>query len=366
MKTINASVMKTPHQDGFVMPAEWAPRSGTLMSWPVRDEAWLEGLDEARAGYVEVAQAISEFEPLYMVARSRKDTSGYSPFQDAKKRLPQSVEVWDFPHDDSWIRDNGPTILVNRDGRRAGINWRFNAWGEKYKPYDADDGLAKLILEKLRLPRYDAPLVLEGGSIHVDGEGTLLTTEECLLAKNRNPSLSKAEIESYLKSYLSVSTIIWLDRGLWGDETDGHVDNLACFVKPGRVLIQVAADPDSPNMPNSKKNLSILNTARDAQSRKLEIVEIPEPPRRTCRGESLTLSYINFYPVSGGLIVPVFGKDGDVELKRADDRALGILREQYPDRKIVPIDGMKIIKGGGNVHCITQQIPQAYSEKEML
>jgi len=359
VKTTNFETSTTPQEDGFWMPPEWFPRAGTLMSWPVRSEAWLDGLEEARDGYVEVARAIAEFEQLYMVARSETEADGYVPYAEARKRLPSTVEVWDFPHDDSWLRDNGPTIVVHEDGRRAGINWQFNAWGEKYHPFNADNELAHRILEKLGLPRYDAPLILEGGSIHVDGEGTLLTTEECLLAKNRNPSLSKEAIENYLKAYLSVSTIIWLDQGLWGDETDGHVDNLACFIQPGRVLIQVATEADSPNMPNSRKNLAILESARDAKGRKLEIVTIPEPPRRTCRGESLTLSYINFYPVSGGLIVPVFGKEGDADMKKADDRALGILREQYPDRKIVPIDGMKIIKGGGNVHCITQQIPKS-------
>jgi len=361
VKVFNSNTVKTPKDDGFWMPPEWFPRAGTLMAWPVRREAWLDGLEEARDGYVEVARAIAEFEPLYMIARSQVDDSGYAAYKDARKRLPASVEVWDFPHDDSWVRDNGPTIVVHKDGRRAGINWQFNAWGEKYHPFDADNRLAPLILEKLGLPRYDAPLILEGGSIHVDGEGTLLTTEECLLAKNRNPALSKEKIEEYLRTYLSVTAVIWLDRGLWGDETDGHVDNLACFVQPGRVLIQVATETDSPNMPNSRQNLAILEAARDAMGRSLEIVTIPEPPRRTCRGESLTLSYINFYPVTGALIVPVFGKDGDSEMKKADDRALGILQEQYPGRKIVPIDGMKIIKGGGNVHCITQQIPKAYT-----
>lgn len=358
--------MKVPRAEGFWMPPEWSPRECTLMAWPVRAEAWLDGLEEARDGYTEIAAAISEFENLYMVAHSTADENGYIPYEDARRRLPKVVAVWDFPHDDSWLRDNGPTIVVHQDGRRAGINWQFNAWGEKYYPYEADNALAPLILEKLGIPRYDAPLVLEGGSIHVDGEGTLLTTEECLLAKNRNPSLKKDDIEEYLKSYLSVSTVIWLEKGLWGDETDGHVDNLACFVQPGRVLLQVARDENSPNMRNSMRNLSILKEVRDNRGRQLELVTIVEPPRRFCRGESLTLSYINFYPVSGGLIVPLFGKDGDAELKRADDRALGILREQYPDRKIVPIDGMKIIKGGGNVHCITQQIPKAYSNRELL
>lgn len=348
---------ESPQALGYRMPAEWQARQGTLMSWPVRASAWLEGLDEAERGYAEVARAIAEFENLTMVARPIRDESGSSALERAKKMLPPTVELWDLNHDDSWIRDNGPTFILNAQGERGGINWRFNAWGEKYHPYDADDRLASLILQKMKVRRFDAPLVLEGGSIHVDGEGTLLTTEECLLAKNRNPHLSKERIEAYLRSYLGVSKILWLDRGLFGDETDGHVDNVACFVRPSVVVMQVAQDAASPNYGNTQKNLDRLRHERDARNRPLEVVPIPEPPERFCRGERLTLSYINFYPVTGALIVPVFGLDGSADLRRSDDRALGILRELYSDRKIVPIDGMKIIKGGGNVHCITQQIP---------
>lgn len=359
MYSIPDSLSGIPREQGFWMPAEWFPRQATLMSWPVRDEAWLAGLEEAREGYVEVARAIAAFEPLIMVARPVEDPPGYRASADARRRLPDSVEIWEFSHDDSWIRDNGPTILIDAEGRRAGVNWKFNAWGEKYHPYEADDQLAPHILARLGFPRFDAPLVLEGGSIHVDGEGTLLTTEECLLAPNRNPQLSRAEIEQYLRDYLGVDTIIWLGKGLWGDETDGHVDNLACFVRPGLVVLQGATGQDSPNWKRTQENLRILSEARDARGRRLEVVLIPEPPQRFYHGEPLTLSYINFYPVTGGLVVPVFGKSGDGELKKADDRALGILRDLYPGRTLVPIDGMKIIKGGGNVHCITQQVPAA-------
>lgn len=341
------------------MPSEWEPREGTLMAWPVRGEAWLDGLAEARDGFVQVANAISDFERLVMIVRGGRDAEGYEAVADARKRLSSSIEIWELPHDDSWLRDNGPTFLLDAKGNRAGVSWRFNAWGEKYRPYDADDRLAALILERLGVRRFDAPIVLEGGSIHVDGEGTLLTTEECLLAKNRNPELSKAKIEDLLRDFLGVKTFVWLDRGLAGDETDGHVDNLACFVKAGLVAMQATSDKNDPNFANSEKNLALLMKARDAAGRRLDLITIEQPPARTCRGEALTLSYINYYPVSGGLIVPVFASSGGTDMATADQRALGILRELYPDRKIVPIDGMRIIKGGGNVHCITQQIPAA-------
>jgi agmatine deiminase len=341
------------------MPAEWEAREGTLMAWPVRDEAWLGGLAEARDGFVEVANAISEFERVVMIARPGVDADGYACAADARKRLSSSIEIWELPHDDSWLRDNGPTFLLDGAGNRAAVNWRFNAWGEKYRPYDADDRLAPLILERLGVRRYDAPLVLEGGSIHVDGAGTLLTTEECLLAANRNPGLSQAEIESLLREYLGVTSFIWLDRGLAGDETDGHVDNLACFVRPGLVAMQATSDRRDPNFLSSERNLRILMKASDATGKRLDIVTLEQPPARSHRGEALTLSYINYYPVSGGLIVPTFASSGGQDMALSDEQALGVLRELYPDRKIVPIDGMRIIKGGGNVHCITQQIPAA-------
>ena len=327
------------------MPAEWAPRTGTLMAWPIRADAWLDGLEEARAGYTEVANAICEFERLIMIVRP--DCLG-----DARKRLSAAIEIWELPYDDSWMRDNGPTFLLDEEGNRAAVNWRFNAWGKKYAPYDADDALAPMILERLGVRRFDAPLVMEGGSIHSDEEGTILTTEECLLNKNRNPELTKAEIEGFLRDYVGARSFVWLKKGLPGDETDGHVDNIACFVAPGRVAVQVtSADSDA--------NADFLSGSRDAAGRLLEVLRIPEPPARRCRGETLTLSYINYYPVSGGLLVPVFGGDGDSAARKADDRALSLLREAYPGRKIVAIDGMRIIKGGGNVHCITQQIPAA-------
>jgi len=326
------------------MPAEWALREGTLMAWPVRHEAWLDGLDEAREGFAEVANAIGERERVIMVARP--DSAA-----DARRRLSSAIEIWELPHDDSWMRDNGPTFLLNGKGERAAVNWRFNAWGGKYAPYEADDALAPLVLERLGVRRFDAPLVMEGGSIHSDGEGTILTTAECLLNPNRNPGLSKTDIEGHLRDYLGARAFVWLDRGLPGDETDGHVDNIACFVAPGVVAVQAASDDDPA--------AALLSRAADAAGRTLELLRVPPPPERRCRGEILTLSYINYYPVSGALVVPLFGRDGDSETRAADDKALSILREAYPGRRVVGIDGMKIIKGGGNVHCITQQIPAA-------
>jgi agmatine deiminase len=243
--------------------------------------------------------------------------------------------------------------VVNGQGDVAGINWQFNAWGGKYAPWDLDDQVAPRILEHFGKKRFDAPLVMEGGSFHVDGEGTLITTEECLLNPNRNPHLSREQIEEALRRYLNVDTIIWLRRGLSGDETDGHVDNIACFAAPGKVILQVCNDPADENYEITQENMRILREATDARGRSLEIVPIVQPPYREHEGKRLTLSYLNFYFVNGGIILPVFGGDAE-ETDRLAAETLGRL---FPDRVIRTVDGMGIIREGGNVHCTTQQMP---------
>lgn len=335
-----------PREMGFRMPAEWEKRQRTFMEWPVRENLWPDGFEDARKGYSEVAKAIAEFEELCMIARP--DQAGR-----AKEMCGEKVKVIAMEHDDSWIRDNGPTFIINNKNEVAGISWEFNAWGEKYKPFDKDNEVAKKVLELFNVPVFEAPIILEGGSIHVDGEGTLLTTEQCLLNKNRNTHLSKKEIEDVLYKYLSVDKFLWLKQGLYGDETDGHVDNVACFVKPGVVVLQVCSDKNDPNYELTLENLSILENTVDAKGRKLEIIKIEQPPARCLNNERLTLSYINYYPVNGGIILPVFGQDAE----NTDKKAVEVLQRVYPDRKIVTVDGMPIIKGGGNVHCITQQMP---------
>lgn len=328
------------------MPAEWEKRLRTFMEWPIRKEIWPHGLENAKKGYSQVAQAIAEFEEVIMITR-------LDMVEEAKRMCGEKVKIISMDHDDSWIRDNGPTFIINNKGELAGVNWKFNAWGEKYVPYDKDDKVAEKILELYGIPRFDAPIVLEGGSIHVDGEGTLITTEECLLNEKRNPHLSKGHIEEVLTEYLAIKKVIWLSKGLYGDETDGHIDNVACFIKPGTIVIQVCKNREDPNYRISVENLKILENIRDAKGRALEIIQIEEPPTRYLNGDRLTLSYINYYPVEGGIILPVFGEDAE----HTDKKAIEILKGIYPDRKVVPVDGMPIIKGGGNVHCITQQMP---------
>jgi len=337
-----------PQYLNYKMPAEWTTHARTFISWPVQDSmCYPEDYENVCRGYAEIIQAVAEFEPVTVVVNP-----------DAADMLPhfiknKNIEYLFIEHNDAWLRDNGPTFLVNDEGDLSGVNWHFNAWGGKYTPWDLDEELASKILEHTRVRCFDAPLVMEGGSIHVDGEGTMITTEECLLNRNRNPELSKEQIEDYLRKYLSVNKIIWLKKGLHGDETDGHVDNVACFVAPGKILLQVCDDSSDENCSNTRENLKILSEVSDAQGRKLEIITIQQPPLRTYNDRRLTLSYLNFYFVNGGIILPIFGGEAET----TDQMAIRKLSEIFPERRIRTVNGMAIIREGGNVHCMTQQMP---------
>lgn len=340
-----------PKDLGYFMPPEWAEHERTLIAWPVQASmCFPEMYDRVCAAYAEMARAIAEFEPVTVLVNPEEFEVINKWFSDD-----ESIECLAIEHNDSWIRDNGPTFVVDGKGGIAGINWKFNAWGGKYAPWDLDDQVAPKVLAHYGIRRFDAPLVMEGGSFHVDGEGTLLTTEECLLNANRNPELSRGQIEEELKKHLNVEKIIWLKRGLAGDETDGHVDNIACFAAPGKVLLQVCHDPDDENYAITQENVKILQEATDAQGRAIELIPMLQPPHRAYLGQRLTLSYINFYFVNGGIILPIFGE----EAEETDRLAVEQLQKLFPDRIIRTVDGMGIIREGGNVHCATQQMPKA-------
>ena len=330
------------------MPAEWEMHERTIMQWPVKSALiWPDNYERVCGGYAQVARSIAGFEKVTMLVN--EDTA-----EEAKRLCGGEVEYIFIPHSDGWFRDNGPTFLVNDKKEIAAVNWQFNAWGEKYTPYDLDDKFAGRFLEYLGVPKIDAPMVLEGGSVHVDGCGTLLSTKECLLNKNRNPQLSQAEIEENLKKYLGISHIIWLERGLFGDETDGHIDNISCFAKEGVVLLQYCPYDGDPNFEITNEAYGVLQKAKDSKNNNLEVIKIQSPPMRLYNGKPLTLSYLNFYLVNGGVILPTFGGDAEI----TDILAYKTLSGVFPDRKIKCIDGMKLIKEGGNVHCITMQIPK--------
>jgi len=340
--------MPTPASNGFVMPAEWERHSCTWMAWPCREEVWGEHLEAAQAAYADVAKAIADFEPVSMICRP-EDVA------EASLACGNGVEILPMPIDDSWVRDSGPTFVVDRKGRLAGVDWQFNAWGEKYLPYDQDAQVARRILEHVGVERYEAPFVLEGGAIHVDGEGTVLVTEECLLNPNRNPGMTRERMEEYLRAYLGVEKVIWLARGLQDDETDGHIDEVACFARPGVVLMMTTADKTDGNYDVMQENLERLRAETDAKGRPLEIVELPQPARRDYPdGRRITLSYANFYMPNGGIIMPAF----DAAFDAAEDRAaFRIMRDTFPDRTVIQIPASEIVWGGGGIHCITQQQP---------
>ncbi len=335
-----------PKTTGFRMPAEWAPHSRCWMAWPCRDETFAD-MAAARDAFADVARAIARFEPVTMVARSQD-------VAEASLRLGGDVDVLPMDLDDSWMRDIGPTFVIDDAGTVAGVDWRFNAWGGNYPEHRNDEAVAERILEHLGLRRFVLDIVLEGGSIHCDGEGTLLVTEQCLLNPNRNPQLTKAEIEERLKLALGAETLIWLGQGLVDDETDGHIDNLACFVKPGVVAALVAEDPSDGNYEALRDNLKRLRLATDAGGRKLEIVEINQPEARVENGVRLALSYINFYIANRAIVMPSFEDTHDGLAYRK-------LKAAFPKREIIQIPVLDIVRGGGGIHCITQQQPAGFA-----
>jgi agmatine deiminase len=319
------------------LPAEREPHERTLMGWPCRRELWGATLAQARADYATVANAVAAFEPVTMIANAGADAS------DARAACTSAVEVVELPLDDSWLRDCGP-IYVFADGERVAVHFGFNAWGEKFSPYDSDAAVGRLIAERLGDRVLEEGMVLEGGSILCDGEGVLLTTEQCLLNPNRNPGLRRDEIEDVLRERLGVERVVWLGRGLVEDlDTDGHVDLIAAFVAPGRALLQ-AVDSGNPNYEFCEENRSRLTAAG------IEVLELPYLPYVSVAGERIAASYLNLYICNGGVIVPVTGAD-------SDERALAIIGGAFPEREIVSVPGAVLAYGGGGPHCITQQVP---------
>jgi agmatine deiminase len=322
------------------MPAEWAPHERTIMGWPCRRELWGDQLGQAKSDYAATANAVAAFEPLTMVCADAQDAG------EARAALAGEVEVVELPIDDSWLRDSGPIFVLDDQGRRAGVHFGFNSWGEKFTPYDADAAVGGLLIDRLGDRRYDAPFVLEGGSVAVDGDGTLLTTEQCLLHPNRNPDMTREEIEQGLRDFLGVEQVVWLGQGLAEDrDTDGHVDLVAAFTRPGEVLLQSTplGTPSSERMADNRSRLVAAG---------LEVVDFPLLPTLEVGGEEVAVGHLNFYLCNGAVIVPVAGLTTDAE-------ALERIGAAYPDREVVGVPGGVIAFGGGGPHCITQQVPAA-------
>jgi agmatine deiminase len=367
---MSATLDSTPAADGYRMPAEFEPHSGCWMVWPERPDNWRLHAGPAQEAFAAVAEAICASEPVTVAVSDAQ-------FEHCRSALPPSVRVVEITTNDAWMRDIGPTFVLDAEGgSRRGVDWQFNAWGGLdgglYFPWDADDRAAAKVLEIERTDRYRAPLVLEGGAIHVDGEGTVMTTEQCLLNRNRNPTLRREQIERLLCEYLGVESVLWLGQGVYNDETDGHIDNLACFVRPGVVLLAWCEDESDPQHAISRDALERLQAARDARGRSIEVVRVPSPgpititaqeasgvesvagtqPRRA--GDRMAASYVNFHLGSKRIVFPLLDE-------RFDEQAAEILRECFPERDVVGVPAREIVLGGGNIHCITQHVPALVS-----
>jgi agmatine deiminase len=361
------TLTSTPAADGFWMPAEFEAHAGCWMLWPERPDNWREAARPAQHAFAAVAAAIAEFEPVTVGVSS-------SEFQVARALLDPRVRVLEMSHDDCWMRDVGPTFVVDRRGAVRGVDWHFNAWGGSqgglYFPWDQDDLVARKVLEIEARDRYRAPVVNEGGAIHVDGEGTALVTEECLLNINRNPLLSRKRVEDYLRDYLNVARIIWLGKGVFNDETDGHIDNLACFARPGEICLTWTDNKRDPQYAISLDAWERLHDERDAKGRRLKVTKLPMPgpltlsakeasgiiPREGTKpreaGERLAASYVNFYIANGGVVMPLLDS-------RTDRAAVSRVKRLFPDRRVLGVPAREVLLGGGDIHCITQQVPAA-------
>ncbi|MBQ6538999.1 MAG: agmatine deiminase [Bacilli bacterium] len=357
----------TPKKDGFRMPGEFEEHAGTYMIWPERPDNWRLGGKPAQKTFTEVINTIAKYEPITVVV-SREQYSNALAMVDPK------VRVVEMSNNDSWMRDCGATFVTDKKGNLRAIDWKFNAWGGLvdglYFPWDQDDLVASKMAELEECDRYRLDdFILEGGSIHTDGEGTILTTEECLLSAGRNSDKTKEEIEETLKEYLNAEKVLWVKEGIYNDETNGHVDNMVQFVKPGVVVLAWTDDEKDPQYKRSHEAYEYLSNETDAKGRKLEIVKLHTPnpilitekesegvdsvegtlPREV--GDRLAASYVNYYVGNGFVAVPIFNDPYDKE-------AIKTLKELYPDRKVEPIYAREILLGGGNIHCITQQVPK--------
>jgi agmatine deiminase len=327
------------------MPAETAAHERTVMCWPARRELYDDLMPDAERAHAEVAATIARFEPVTMIAAPGAGES-------ASEKCGPGVDVVELPLDDSWFRDTGPIYVLSPDGNRVALDWVFNAWGEKFAPWDDDAAVARRWADLAGHEFRSVPMVLEGGSIAVDGAGTLVTTEQCLLHPSRNPTLTRAAIEKRLRAELGVSTILWLPHGLFlDDDTDGHVDNIAAFARPGTLVVQGCDDPAEEDWLRCNVNRRCARGAPDATGFPLAVVEIPVLPFTEVAGRRVAVPYLNYYAGNGFVVVPVCGHDADADM-------VAIISEQYPGREVIALDvGAILAYGGGGIHCITQQVP---------
>lgn len=336
---------------GFHFPAEWAPHTATWLSWPHKEASWPGKIVTIYQPYCEFIKAVSAGELVRInVADEQMAAFAKEQLQLVGADL-KRIEFFEFPTNDAWCRDHGPAFLINRDTQeKIIVDWGYNAWGNKYPPYDLDDVIPTKIAQHFDIPVYHPGIVMEGGSVDFNGKGTVLTTTACLLNKNRNTHLNQQQIEAYLQNYYGATQILWLGDGIVGDDTDGHIDDITRFVNEDTVVTVIEENKNDDNYPILQENLQTLKTMRLLNGKQLNIVELPMPDAVHYDGQRLPASYANFYIANAAVIVPTYRS-------KNDDKALDILQQCFPDRKVTGIDSTDIIWGLGSFHCLSQQEP---------
>ena len=346
---------KTPATLGFHMPAEWHPHQSTWLTWPKDPETWPERVTQVQEIYLEMIAALTPHETVNLLVDDVETEQNVRAKCSASTA--DRIRFHHIQTVDSWIRDYGPNFLINDNGEGAFNDWIFNAWGNKYEELKKDDSIPLRLEPFLKLPRFTPGIVMDGGSIEVNGAGCVLTSEQCLLNRNRNPELGREQIEQYLKNYLGVTKVLWLGEGVVGDDTDGHIDDIARFVAPNVIVCAVEDDPADANYEILQENLARLKSMTDAAGNSFEIVTLPMPGivGGTSTGtrdlERLPASYANFYIANNVVLAPVFGHSND-------NRAVQILESLFPTRRVIPINCEPLVWGMGTIHCVTQQQPQ--------
>ena len=334
------------------MPAEWVPHRATWLAWPHNRETWPTQLETVRQVWVRMMQALAEREQVVLLVNDEQTREEVIVRLKKVGAAMDNISILKMATVDVWMRDYGPTFLTRESSENplAFNDWIFNGWGRKYRAYEDDDRVARDMATLLKVPVFNHSVVLEGGSIEVNGAGTCLTTEQCLLNRNRNPDMSRGEIEQFLKDALGVSHVIWLGEGILGDDTDGHIDDIARFVNPMTVVCVLETNSNDDNYAPLRENYERLQGARDQDGNRLSIVILPCPAPVYCAGSRLPASYANFYIANEVLLVPLFDDPNDY-------KALGILQELFPERRVVGLPCKALVAGLGAIHCVTQQEP---------